>query len=596
MARVNIERALPVEPSDGASAFRVFLGDSLQSATSGELLFGHRNDVMLLTTPGGRQAEIPMDLVQDPSFAESMRLMVNAAVAKRPLPRSVANKKNLAAMRRCHEQLTKIVSEEGNSVWTWYAVNLAGPHLLAKRKINRIVANPPWVKLADIQVKDRKRAMEEFGRDLGLQAGGKQAPHLDIASYFVLQARQLYAANPKRDPGSWLVKKSAIHSGQWAPFRDVHDETLAQSIDFEALNPFHGGDATRCCVLMEHRPMRGTSSRRVEAQRTSKRKPSTHDTLGAARGMFKFVEAPEPLPQAPSDYDVANIKQGATIVPHVLTLIAKRRKARKNGWTRIETQVSRHHPWSSVPAQEGDVPIDWVRPVHTSPDLLPYVAIRKPPYAIVPLDRDGEFHLDPGRDCRFWRELDELYDAHKGRGRGTPDTLIRRLNFGSALSAQPFEHQKGRRMVLYPSSADIMRAARSRAGEAVVDATLYWLTTRSEAEAGYLVALLNADCLRRAFSECKESGRDIHLHPWRKVPIPRYDGTNPAHRRLAELCGAAEKIAERRVKKELTKRPDLKQQGLSKAVRKALASTKAGEEIEEIVVRLLPRQASVFKD
>lgn len=34
---------------------------------------------MRLTTPRGRQALIPMDFVQSPSFAENMRRLVNAA-------------------------------------------------------------------------------------------------------------------------------------------------------------------------------------------------------------------------------------------------------------------------------------------------------------------------------------------------------------------------------------------------------------------------------------------------------------------------------------------------------------------------------------
>lgn len=595
MSRVNIERALRSEPSDGASAFRVFLGDSLQAATRGELVFGHTNDAMRLTTPDGRQAEIPMDLVRSPSFAESMRLMVNAAVNKEPLPPGIATEKNRDAIERCHKELTEVVRKEGNSVWTWYAVNLAGPHLLATRKVDRIVANPPWVKLADIQVEGRKRTMEQIGRDLHLQAGGIQAPHLDIASYFVLAARQLYVADRDSNPGCWLLKRSAIQSGQWAPFRQAHGKTLAQSVDLELLNPFNGGDATRCCLLMEHRPMRGTSSPRMKARRTSRRRPSTHDALNTARAMFEFIEVPEPLPQAPSDYDVGTIKQGATIVPHVLTLVEEQAKANEVGRVRIATQVSRHHPWKGVSSQEGEIPEAWVRPVHTSPDLLPYMAVRKPPHAIVPVDRHGTMHVDPGRDSRFWRELDEIYDVHRGRGRGTPKTLIKRVDFGSALSAQPLKAQRGRRMVLYPSSGDIMRAARSHGGVAVVDATLYWFIVRSEAEAGYLVALLNANCLRRAFSECRDSGRDFHLHPWRSVPIPRYDRTNEVHRRLAELCGAAERTAARCVNKELSKRPTLGQQGLSKAVRGALAGTSAGREIEDIAARLVPKQAIVLK-
>ena len=588
VSRVNIERALPAEPSDGASAFRVFLGDSLQMATA-KPLFGHTEDAMVLTTPRGKEACIPMDLVRSPSFAEQMRRMVNAAAQGKPLPAGLAHGDD-AALRACHDQLTAIVKDEGNSVWTWYAVNLAGPHLLAERKIDRIVANPPWVKLSDIQVEDRKRAFEDLGTALGLQAGGKQAPHLDIASFFVLRTRELYAADPDRDPGSWLVKKSALRSGQWAPFRRKHD-ALAQSVDLQDLNPFQGGDATRCCLLMEHRRIRGATSGALLAKRTSNRRPAPQETLATARGRFKLVKAPNPLPQSASAYDVADIRQGATVVPHVLALVQSEKKASTPGWTHVETMPGGKKPWADLPSQTGSVPTAWLRPMHTSLDLLPYMASREPPRAIIPADPDAGVLADPGRRCPFWRELDEIYDAHRGVGRGTPPTLIDQFDFRKKLSAQPLRPAPGRRMVLYPASGDLMRAARTRAGVAVVNAKLYWLTVSSEAEAGYLVAILNARCLRRAFAESKESGRDFHLHPWRKVPIPRYDAKIREHRRLAELCAVAERVVERRVQAELAGRPTLGQPGLSAAARLAVSESKAGQEIERIVARLLPDQA-----
>ena len=309
MARVNLERALPAEPTDGASAFQVFLGDSLQTATHGEL-FGHTGDAVRLLTPQGRETLVPMDFVRSPSFAEDMRRMVNAASEAKPLPPGIAGKGDRAAMQSCHKQLTETVKEEGDSVWTWYVVNLVGPHLLAERKIDRMVGNPPWVKLAEIQVKERKQAMEKFGADLELQGGGKLAPHLDIASFFVIRTRDIYSADPDRNPGSWLVKKSAIGAGQWELFRRKHRGTLAQSVDLEDLNPFGGGDATRCCLLMEHRRMRGTSSPRIEAKRVGRRRPTAQEGLNTARARFEFVEVPDPLPQAASAYDDENIRQG----------------------------------------------------------------------------------------------------------------------------------------------------------------------------------------------------------------------------------------------------------------------------------------------
>ena len=86
-----------------------------------------------------------------------------------------------------------------------------------------------------------------------------------------------------------------------------------------------------------------------------------------------------------------------------------------------------------------------------------------------------------------------------------------------------------------------MRGARSQPGSFVVDDTLYYFNAASAGEAGYLTALLNAPCLSRAFRESRTSGRDFHQHPWRTIPIPRYDAADEVHRELARLCNRAER-------------------------------------------------------
>lgn len=63
------------------------------------------------------------------------------------------------------------------------------------------------------------------------------------------------------------------------------------------------------------------------------------------------------------------------------------------------------------------------------------------------------------------------------------------------------------------------------------------------------------------------------------------------HRRLAELCGAAEKIVATRVREELGGCPNLGQPALSKAARESLQESKEGREIERLAARLLPKQA-----
>ena len=109
-------------------------------------------------------------------------------------------------------------------------------------------------------------------------------------------------------------------------------------------------------------------------------------------------------------------------------------------------------------------------------------------------------------------------------------------------------------------------------GTAVADDTLYWYRARTLDEARYLTALLNTSCLQHAYTSARESGRDFHLHPSSKVPIPRYDRTISLRREIAGLCSRAEKVAAQTVAAELEAVPGRGQVSLSKAVRNALAN------------------------
>ena len=136
-----------------------------------------------------------------------------------------------------------------------------------------------------------------------------------------------------------------------------------------------------------------------------------------------------------------------------------------------------------------------------------------------------------------------------------------------------------------------MRAARYYAGHAVVDHGLYWYRAHSPGEAAYLTILLNTNCLQQAYADSRESGRDFHLQPWRKVPIPRYDKTIALHTEIAALCTGAEKIAARTINEELKSAPGKGQIALSKAVRKALADAGSDGAMDKCARQLMPKQA-----
>ena len=215
ITKTNMLRVLPTTPTAGHSALQIRMGDSLMADNQSSSLFDEP-DTMRIVTPKGRHVSLPMSFVRRSTFAEDMGRVVGAAVQETPIALAVLSTLDPSDQRElehARNELAKIIDAEGNSVWTWYAVNLAGPHLLSERKVDRIVANPPWVKLSDIQHKPRKRAMERFGQDLRIYQGGKQAPHTDIAAFFIRQARELYLDEPQANPAIWLVKKSSLRGG-----------------------------------------------------------------------------------------------------------------------------------------------------------------------------------------------------------------------------------------------------------------------------------------------------------------------------------------------------------------------------------------------
>ena len=605
IAKTNMMRVLPTTPRAGATAIQIRMGDSLMADNESTSIFDV-GGTMRIMTPKKRQISLPMSFVRRSSFAEDMARVVGAAVNDQSIAPAVmlgldtADREDL---ERARDELAQTIDDEGNSVWTWYAVNLAGPHLLAEQKVDRIVANPPWVKLSEIQHVPRKRAMEQFGQNLGIYQGGKQAPHTDIAAFFIRRARELYLQNPGSDPAIWLVKKSSLRAGQWAAFRELHHDMLAQSVDLEDLQPFGSGDATRCCLLLEHRPMARTEGPALrattpvdEATNRPAARPQPHETLETALQHIRFTPIPKPPPQQPSAYFTqsgeAEFQQGASIVPHVLTIAETTAPAARQERVRLTTRASSKAPWKTVEPRTIEIPRDWVVDLFSS-DTVPSFAARSTRRAIIPMDGAGNLLDESDITEEGWLLLNDLYTAHAGAGKNTPASLMQQIDHRGKLRAQlPLRRKKGRSLVLCPKSGDIMRAARTHIGNAVADDTLYWYRARTSAEAAYLTVLLNTTCLQHAFRSAKESGRDFHLHPWRKVPIPRFDETIALHRELAALCLQAEKIAARTVTAGLEEAPWRRQISLSKAVRAALADDRIDEKMNACARQLLPNQAT----
>ena len=302
-----------------------------------------------------------------------------------------------------------------------------------------------------------------------------------------------------------------------------------------------------------------------------------------------FRAAASPIVRGRSGYvdnkGATSFRLGATIRPKVLVVVECATKAKGREKITVTTAGSQHAPWSSIEPQSGMVPEAWVRDVIVSKVVIPYAVSRHGlRRAVIPVDRAGALEHSPVEKSEFWRTMEGIYEQHRGEGSNTPKTLLARIDYGAQVSAQLAVDKGSRKMVVYPSSGDIMRGARVRPGEAIVDDTLYRYIGTSATEAAYLVGLMNAVCLTDAFSQSRASGRDFHLHPWRAIPIPKFDQKKSDHVALARLAERAERLVESWLSDLEDKGTKLGQVALSTRARKLLRANGISDEIDAVVL------------
>lgn len=603
-SRATMLRALPCAPTGGQADLRVYNGDSLQ-LQGGEVgsLFAARNGDVQISSPGGSgMISLPGSFVGRGDLAALVRQFTASALEGRELPahiRESAAEKDRGAMEAAHKNLREIIRREGNSVWAWYITNSVGPYALAKRRVDRIVSNPPWVKIAFVTVRERHRRLQEDAVQQGLWTGGKNAANFDVAQLFIRKCRQTFLADPSGDPAAWIVKASALKAQHWEKLRKWREETGidGQSVDLIDVNVFGGGDARRSCLLFDA-VNTSLGKARTLVGRCRAGRPAHGSTFNEAMSLVDWAEPPPPIPAAPSYYQNRGFRRGADLFPHVLVIASETEQTEEAGRVMVTTKPSTKRPWSEVPPQRVSVPRRWLLPVVNPNDMLAF-SLRPGDRgrAIVPVGPEGRLLDHTAAMCNEeWRQLENIYAEHRGHGRNTPPTLTARINHVSTLQRQLPLPEAGQNAplnrVLYPNSGDIMRGCRCTAEMGVASGGLVHATFDTADEAAYLTALLNAPSLTAAFKQSRTSNRDFALNPWKNVPIPKFDPDDETHRKLAALTGEAEAAAEV-LMNSLSEHQSLSGQVvLSRWIRERLVENGIAGRIDAAVARLLPDQAT----
>ena len=638
MAAADTIRAARTEDGEtSAVSAPIYLGDSLQlrydtgdmfaehyiNLETGETLPGHATPIVFSIPKelARQQADIDRLISEMATTIDEGRDAEHVADAYQMSDECRQGVKAVAALM--HE----LHAADRNHVWAYYIRNMIRPAVIAEEKVDRIIGNPPWLtygQSADI-IRQELRQMSE--QRYQIWAGGKLAPHQDIATLFYTRCAELYA-KPQAVIGM-VMPHSALRTGQHLKWRSGNyrrkGDRNAPSIELN-LRIREPWDLDNVVPDFFPMPASVVFAQHAGGGQGTALAPATvqvwrgnwqDDYAGITRksdalhhddGKFKSPYA-DLSSQGPTIVDrrlfFVETVENTSMVPAIDRTNVKPRLSSQDK-VLYEGQLNR---------LDGVVSNDHLFDVHLGECIAPYVAVETlkaalpvhRPTMTLPLLPDGGLDvaaLHPTMQRR-WSNAAEMYrEAHKNQA---VKDLFSRLNHQNILTSQ-LEYLQGATAgdgtvrVAYTASGNPTAAIIGDC-HAILESNLYQTICRSEAEAHYVIAVINSDELATKVkpfcpTNWAKKIRHFQKHGW-KLPIPRYDADDSLHVRLGELGAAAEQeCAALIAASDIMANPPGDAQ--SRAARRLLrhewqANSETAQAIEKAVAQLLsdPAQAAL---
>jgi hypothetical protein len=451
-----------------------------------------------------------------------------------------------ATMCRLHD-------EGRDHIWAYYIRNLARPMWLARQpnRVDLLIGNPPWLAYRHM-TSDMQNTFRSMSDARGLWHGAEMATQQDLSALFVTRSIQLYLKSGGRF--AFVMPNAAVDRAQYSGFRsgsyaDASEIlTIAFDVpwDLRRIRP-HFFPRGACVVFgsrVSEPAAMGTKvvnwAGRIARQGTSWRDVGPH--LSQEPGILSRVSQ-----MASSPYK-DRFSNGATIFPRLLFIVEEQQRSPIGlpaGKMRVRSVRSGNEkpPWKNLPALEGVVETEFVRPVILSECLLPF-RLTEPAKGIIPWDStrllgaDGDdIEMYPGL-AEWWARASACWEKNRATERLS---LLDRLNYMSNMVRQ-FPSASIR--IVYNKSGMHVVAAKVTDQRAVIENGLYWAAAASDEEADYLCAVLNAPAtteLARPFMSYGKDERDMHKHIW-QLPIPEFDYNSETHKLLAKLGHEAQAL------------------------------------------------------
>ena len=591
MAAADTIRAARKEGTDtGSVSAPIYLGDSMQLRyDTGTLTASQSIELKTGETLPGQESEvifsIPKELARQQADMDQIISELATTIEEGRDTEHVADAYEMSDASRQSVQaiattMRELHAADRNHVWAYYIRNMIRPAVIAEQKVARIIGNPPWLtygQSADI-VREELRGMSE--NRYQIWAGGKLAPHQDIATLFYTRCAELYA-----QPGAiigMVMPHSALRTGQHLKWRSgSYKQKGGRNTPIIGLNlrVHEPWDLDNVVPDFFHMPASVVFAQYIGAGQGNALAPSTVEVW---RGNWEKDYTGISRKSEVLHHDDGKFKspyaglssQGPTIVdrrlffvetvPHTAMLPAANTtnvRPRQGSQDNVLYEDSLH-------LLEGPVSNDHVFDVYLGECVAPYVTLDTLK-AVLPVNRStmtlpinaahcpsqhkpnqhSNLCLDASqldhRVQRRWESAATMFQkAHESR---SITELFANLNHLNKLTGQLDYLQRaistGNQTRIAYTTSGRPTAAVVRDNHAILDTKLYQTECQSEFEAHYLTAVLNSDALTAAVETFMSRGlygaRDFHKHGW-KLPIPRYDDAESLHVQINALGNAAE--------------------------------------------------------
>jgi len=537
----------------------VFLGDSLQWReqqldlwSAGELVIHADEDRELerseLRFPDGLLADARL-------FDELVEELARRASSSRPgrVPPSLAAvfsrlavpQRDQARVAATFATMCRLHGEGRDHIWSYYVRNMARPMWLAREanRVDLLIGNPPWLAYRNMS-EEMQSTFKAMSERRNLWAGRELATHQDLSALFVIRAAELYLRKGGRL--AMVLPNASVDREQFAGFRSGNYSgasgylslAFEGSWDLRRVRPhFFPRGSSVVFARRTDDPLELPERTTVWTGRLSRPNCAwavARSELARDPGVLRRAQGP-----AASTFG-KRFSQGATFSPRVLFIVVERSAGPLGlpaGRMAVESLrgVNEKEPYKSLRSQQGVVETEFVRPVYSGENLMPYRA-NDPLLAVIPCSESGllgEHEIDQYPGLRgWWAQAEETWEGN--RAAATRLSLAEQLDYQSKLSKQlpvaPFR-------VVYNASGMHLAATKVRNSRAIITKSLYWAAFRDEGEADYLCAILNSSAtteLLRPYMSYGKDERHVDKHLW-QLPIPDYDTENAQHCELAAL-------------------------------------------------------------